>query len=155
MTPIDTRAQANDLVGVWVLTEESQEGTGTVILNDIPLSGNITSTAKDLNATLTISENPNTIMAAGSYTEVITASFVTLTRTEEIPVILNNELSQGIWSLNEGVITISDSNESQEVSIIELTSTILEIEIPIERDVVLEGTSVSIDTTIKMTFTKQ
>lgn len=155
MTPIDTRAQANDLVGIWKLTEESQEGTGRITLNGVPLTGNITSTAKDLDATLTISENPNILNASGSYTEVITGSFATLSRTEEIPVVLNNELNQGAWSLDEGVITLSGGDETQKVNIVELTSTTLKIEVPIDRDVILEGTTVALDTTIKMTFAKQ
>jgi len=155
MTALDTRAQASDLVGTWNLIEESQEGTGKVTLQGIPVTGTITSMGKDFDATITFTENPNILMAAGSYTEVITASFATINRTEEIPVVLNNELSQGAWSLNEGVITLSGGSEIQDVNIIELTSTRLKIEIPIKRDVVIEGSNVEVDTTIKMTFDKQ
>ncbi len=154
-SPIDTGAAANDLVGVWQLTEESQDGVGKVTLEGVTINGTITSTSKNLDATLTITENPNTITAAGSYTEVITASFATLSRTEEVEVNLDNELNQGAWSLNNGVLTLLGGAETLEVNIIQLTSTMLRIEIPIERDVIIEGTDVSIDTTIKMTFTKQ
>ncbi len=154
-SPIDTNASANDLVGVWTLTEESQDGVAKVTIEGVTLNGTITSTSKNLDATLTITENPNTITAAGSYTEVITASFATLNRTEEVLVDLDNELNQGAWSLSNGVLTLLGGSETLDVNIIELTSTTLRIEIPIERDVVLEGTDVAIDTTIKMTFTKQ
>ncbi len=154
-SPIDTGASANDLVGVWNLTEESQDGIGKVTIEGITLNGTITSTSKNIDASLTITENPNTITATGGYTEVITASFATLNRTEEIRVDLDNELNQGAWSLNSGVLTLLGGSETLDVNIIELSSTTLKIEIPIQRDVILEGNEVAIDTTIKMTFSKQ
>jgi len=154
-SPVDTGASSNDLVGVWNLTEESQDGIGKVTIEGITLNGTITSTSKNLDATLTITENPNTITAAGSYTEVITASFATISRTEEVLVNLDNELNEGAWSLNNGVLTLLGGSETLDVDIIELTATTLKIEIPIQRDVILEGNDVAIDTTIKMTFSKQ
>ncbi len=155
MTSLDTNAKVSDLLGTWDLTEESQEGVASIILQGLPLTGAITSVSQDLNATITFSENPGVLTVAGSYTEIITASFATLTRTEEIPVVLNNELSQGAWSLNQGVITLSGGNEMQDINIIELTGTTLRIEIPIVRNVILEGNNIGLDTTIKMTFSKQ
>lgn len=155
MASLDTNAKVSDLLGTWNLTEESQEGVASVILQGLPLTGNITSVSKDLNATITFSENPSVLTVTGSYTEIITATFATLTRTEEIPVVLNNELSQGTWSLSQGVISLSGGNEMQDIDIIELTSNTLRIEIPIVRNVILEGNNVGLDTTIKMTFSKQ
>ena len=128
---LNTNAKVSDLLGTWTLTEESQEGVASIILQGVPLTGSITSTSKDLDASITFSENPSVLTVVGSYTEIITASFATLTRTEEIPVVLNNELSQGTWSLSQGVITLSGGNEVQEINIIELTGTTLKIEIPI------------------------
>ncbi len=155
LSDLDTAAKASDLIGTWNLIEESQEGVASVILQGLPLTGTITSVSKDLNATITFSENPSVLTATGSYTETITATFATLTRTEEIPVLLNNELSQGAWSLNQGVISLSGGNEMQAINIVELTGSTLKIEIPIVRNVILEGNNIGLDTTIKMTFSKQ
>lgn len=152
---LDTGAKSSDLVGVWELEEESQEGIASTILGGIPLRGTITSFGKDLSATITLTESPNVLSVTGSYTEVITASFATFSRTEEIPILLNNELNQGTWSLNQGVISLLGNNETQEINIIQLTSTTLVIEIPIIRNVILEENNVGLDTTVKMTFNKQ
>jgi hypothetical protein len=152
---IDTNAQEQDLIGTWNLTEESQDGKGTATIEGIPVSGNISSFAKDLDAQITFSNAPNSITASGGYTEVVTVSFLTITNTEEIPVFLNGEISQGTWSMNSGVITLSGGNDSQEINIVELTATTLKVEINVLRDVVVDGIDVAVDTTVKMTFVKQ
>jgi len=153
-TLVDVDAEASDLVGTWELIEESQEGKGTATIEGIPITGNITSFAKDIDAQITISENPNTISASGGYTEVITGTFATISRTDEVPVSLNDEINQGSWSLTNGVLTLTGGGETLDINITELTATTLKVEIDVVRDVTIDGVVVAIDTTIKMTFSK-
>ncbi len=151
---VDTGAQEDALVGTWNLIEESQEGTGTATIDGFPLTGNISSFAKDIDAQIIISKTPNVITPSGSYTEVITVSFLTITRNEEISVFLGGEINQASWSLNDGVLELLDGNETQEINIITLTATTLKVEINVVRDIVIDGIDIAVDTIIKMTFEK-
>ncbi len=151
---VDRNAQEDALVGTWNLIEESQVGTGTATIEGIPLTGNISSFAKDIDAQIIISKTPNIITPSGSYTEVITVSFLTINRVEEVPVFLGGEINDASWSLNDGVLELLDGNETQEINIITLTATTLKVEINVIRDIVIDGIDVAVDTTIKMTFEK-
>lgn len=153
-TPVDVNAEANDLIGSWSLIEESQEGKGTATIEGIPITGNITSFAKDIDAQITITSNPDAISASGGYTEVITGTFATISRTDEVSISLNDEISQGSWTLNNGILTLTGGGKMEDVKIIELTATTLKVEIDVVRDVLIDGVNVAIDTTIKMTFSK-
>jgi len=65
-TIIDTNAQAQDLIGTWNLTEESQNGTvSTEIIVGIPVKGNITSIGKDLDTQILFAESPTSFNASG------------------------------------------------------------------------------------------
>lgn len=154
---IDTSAKSSDLVGTWNLIEEGQEGTVSTTFNGIPVNGTISSTGKDLNTLLTFTENPNNISAAGSYTDVIKFSVVGQTLAEqEVTIPISDFINQGSWSLNQGVLTLTQNNVQQDVSIIELTSTSLIIGIDIEDEQVdYQDISGTVNTTIKMTFRKQ
>lgn len=154
---IDTSAKSSDLVGTWNLTEEGQEGTVSTTFSGIPVNGTITSTGKDLNTLLTFTENPNNITAAGSYTDVIKFSVVGQSLAEqEIKIPISDFINQGSWSLDQGILTITQNNVQQDVRIVELTSSSLIIEIDIEDEQVdYQDFSGTVNTTIKMIFTKQ
>lgn len=154
---IDTSAKSSDLVGTWNLIEEGQEGTVSTTFNSIPVNGTITSTGKDLNTQLTFTENANNITANGSYTDVIKFSVVGQSLAEqEVTIPISDFINQGSWSLDQGILTITQNNVQKEVRISELTSSTLKIEIDIEDEQVeYQDISGTVNTTIKMTFTKQ
>jgi len=154
-TPIDINAQEEDLVGTWNLIEESQDGT--VSPNGIPVNGSITSVGKDLNAQIVFTANPNNYTGSGSYTDVIKITAVGQTLAEgELIVPISDIINQGTWSLNAGVLTLTQNGIEQKVNITELTAATLKIEFEIEENnVTYQGFTGDIKSTIKMTFTKQ
>jgi len=154
---VDTSASASDLVGTWKLTEESQKGTISTTFNNIPVNGDITSTGKNLNTQIIFTENPNNFTANGSYTDVIKFSIVGQSMAQqEVTIPISDFINQGSWSLNQGILTTTQNNEQLDVRIVELTSNSLIIEIDIEDEQVdYQEFSGTVNTTIKMTFTKQ
>lgn len=158
-TPIiDTNAMAEDLIGTWNLTEESQNGKVTTeLIVGIPVSGIVTSVGKNLNAQFIFNENPNIYEASGGYTDVIKIAVAGQTLAEgDLEVPISNLIDQGSWSLNQGVLTLSHNGIEQKVNIIELTTTTLIIELDIEEDnITYQGFTGDIESTIKMTFEKQ
>lgn len=153
----DANAQEADLVGVWNLTEESQDGTVSGVFEGIPLSGKITSTGKDFNTLFTLTQNPNNFIAKGNYNDVIKVSAGPITLYEgEFVIPINDQINQGVWSLNEGILTLTQNNISKNVRITELTATSLKMELDIEdQEVTYDDNTGTVNTTIKMTFIKQ
>jgi len=153
---VDTNAKSSDLVGTWNLIEEGQKGTISTTFNGIPVNGDISSTGKDLNTQMTFAENPNNVSAAGSYTDVIKISIVGQSVAEqEITIPFNGFINQGSWSLNQGILTLTQNNVQKDVRIVELTTSSLKMEIDIEDEQVdYQDFSGTVNTTIKMTFTK-
>jgi len=154
-TPIDINAQEEDLVGTWNLIEESQDGI--VSPNDIPVNGSITSVGKDLDAQIAFTANPKNYTGSGSYTDVIKITAVGQTLAEgELIVPISDIINQGTWSLNEGVLSLTENGIVQEVNITELTAATLKVEFEIKVDnVTYQGFTGDIESTIKMTFQKQ
>ena len=87
---IDTNAMAEDLIGTWNLTEESQNGKVTTeLIVGIPVSGTVTSFGKNLNTQFIFNENPNIYEATGGYTDVIKIAVAGQTLAEgdlEVPI---------------------------------------------------------------------
>lgn len=151
---IDINAQAEDLIGSWNLTEESQ--SGKVKPEVSPVNGTITSVGKNLNTQFIFTENPNHFESFGNYTDAIKIAVGGVTISEgDLLVPISNLINQGPWSLNQGVLTLSQSGIEQKVNIIELNANILRIEFDIEeKNVTFQGFTGDIESTIKMTFEK-
>ena len=158
ITIIDTNDQAEDLVCTWNLTEESQNGTVTTeIVAGVPVNGDITSVGKNLNTQFIFSENPNSFEASGGYTDTIKIAVAGITLAEgDLVVPISELINQGTWAIDQGILSLTQNSIVQNVNITELTSTMLKIEFDIEEDnVTYQSFTGDIQSTIKMTFTKQ
>lgn len=153
-TTIDTNAQVEDLIGTWNLTEESQDGTVDV---GTPVNGNITSVGKNLDTQFIFTDNPSNFEASGGYTDAIKISVAGITVAEgDVDVPISTLINQGTWAIDQGILSLTQNSIVQTVNITELTSTMLKIEFDIEEnDVTFQGFTGDIQSTIKMTFTKQ
>ena len=157
-TIVDTNAQAEDLIGTWNLTEESQDGTVTTeVVAGVPVNGNITSVGKNLNTQFIFTGNPNNFEASGGYTDTIKIAVAGITLFEgDVDVPISELINQGTWAIDQGILSLTQNSVVQTVNITELTPTMLKIEFDIEEDnVTFEDFTGDIQSTIKMTFTKQ
>lgn len=157
-TIIDVNAQAEDLIGTWNLTAESQDGTVTTeVVAGVPVNGNITSVGKNLNTQFIFTDNPNNFEASGGYTDAVKISVAGITLGEgDLVVPISELINQGTWAIDQGMLSLTQNSIVQTVIISELTSTMLKIEFDIEEDnVTFEDFTGDIQSTIKMTFTKQ
>ena len=157
-TIIDVSAQAEDLIGTWNLTEESQDGKVTTeIIAGVPVNGKITSVGKNLDTQFIFTDNPNNYQTSGGYTDAIKISAAGITLAEgDLVVPISKLINQGTWAIDQGILSLTQNSFVQTVTISELTSTMLKIEFDFEEDnVTFEDFTGDIQTTIKMTFTKQ
>ena len=163
-TPIDTGAQQSDLIGTWNLAEVTHDGTATATIQNIPVTGNVDAFGKNIDAQVKISENPNNLTASGGYTAETTVSIATENFEFDLPIVLNEVLSQSSWTLNSGIITLTNGGETLDLNITELNKTSLKIEfdfiltvpVPAGLNIPLlpEGTPIELDIKVNMSFTK-
>ena len=149
---VDTNAQAEDLIGTWNLTEESQDGKVTTeIIAGAPVNGNISSVGKNLDTQFIFTDNPNNYETSGGYTDAITISVAGITVAEgDLVVPISELINQGTWAIDQGILSLTQNSIAQTVNITELTSTMLKIEFDIEEDnVTFKGFTGDIRSTIK------
>lgn len=102
-----------DLIGTWNLKEQTLEN-GSITYSDSgqTLSATYSAYAKDIDFTMTFTDNPKKVNAAGKYTLVATASFAGQTNTEEELIeTVNDPTLSPTWILNGNNITISDGSD--------------------------------------------
>ena len=144
---------ADKLVGSWEMNETSQEGTFTTVVNSIPFKVNFTSYGENITAQVVFTDTPNSVVSSGGFDSVVTITGLSLTET--IPVLLNDFLVGGTWTVDGGVITISQNNQQVEAYVIELTDTLLKIEVDIIETLTIQGVTGDVESTSSITFTKQ
>jgi hypothetical protein len=152
---VDPNAQAQNLIGTWLLAEITQDGTVSTDVQGLPVSGTITSFGKDIDAQIIFSENPDNYVTSGGYTDVITVNVLEQIFNEEQNISIADILGQGSWSLDQGILTLTQSSDVRAASVIELTTTSLKLEIEINEQAVLQGITGNIESTLMMTLTKQ
>jgi hypothetical protein len=148
---VDTNA--DKLEGTWVMNETTQEGTFTTDVQGVPFKVNFTSYGENIAAQVVFTNTPNSIVSSGGFDNVVTISGLAITET--IPVQLNDFLTNGTWTVDGGVITISQNNQQVEAFVIELTDTLLKIEVDIIETLTLQGVTGDVESTASITFAKQ
>ncbi|MDJ0645053.1 MAG: lipocalin family protein [Flavobacteriaceae bacterium] len=141
----------NELVGAWNLTELSQKGTVSVSGIPIPFS----SEGSNFDSVLEIAESPNDFSAKGSFTNttVITNPLGDDVINEE-RINLNELFARGSWTVENGIITVSQGSVDQAIDIIEFDGTTIKLQFDVEIPIDYDGLSVVSDSTIDMTLMK-
>lgn len=111
-----------DITGQWDLTEVESEGDSTVTYEGQTVTVTLSGFGKDYDAQVLFTENPNQVSATGTYTMVLTTTFLGITQTDEYPIEFSNEFESGNWSLegNQMLITDITTGETQAAEILVL-----------------------------------
>lgn len=130
-----------DLLGTWKMTALSYTGTSTTTYRGRTYTAEFDGFAKDIDAVLEFTQNPNEYISSGSYTLVLT---ITSNSFYEKSEIYSDELfDNGEWLKNENQLTLSISNEgSQALEVLNITDSELslqEVEIFTEEDEDVDG----------------
>lgn len=127
------------LVGLWNLTSYTYSGDIVTENMGVTITTEYMGEAINIDSTLDIGENPNTINTAGSYDIVLTTIFLGEEIEQTVPIA--DATAQGTWTRNGNILTIegelvagaqlpagvpSDIN-TQDYTIAELTATTLRL----------------------------
>jgi hypothetical protein len=123
---------AANIKGTWNLTSIScKDGMNFVeILGQVNQVATFEISGKDYDATVVISENPNTFISSGTYTAVGKSTSNGMTQTLELPF---EEFTQtGTWKLdNNKIIFIAPGGEESIYDVIKLTESTMEYKLSV------------------------
>lgn len=141
----------NELIGTWNLTKLSQEGTVSVSGIPVPFS----SEGSNFDSVIEITDSPNNFVAKGSFTNTTTINNpIGDDIVNEETINLNELFTKGTWTVENGIITVTQGSINQTMDIIEFNGTTIKLQFEIEIPVDYEGVSLVSDSTIDMTLVK-
>lgn len=148
--PSDT---SGDILGTWIGQDVDYTGTSSTSVQGQSINSTFVGEAYDVDYTLTFTENPNEVVSDGSYSIELTTTALGETFTENVE---NLEfLNSGAWSRSGNQLTITDNGEDTVATIVELTSTMLVLEVSETESVSEQGIDVSTNIDVVVTYTRQ
>jgi hypothetical protein len=118
-------APTGDLAGSWNMTAIDYNGTSTVAVMGIESKSTFTGTGKEMNLTVTFTEDPNKFTSQGDYVIALKTTTQGQTINSDFPI--DGFMIDGTWSLNGKTLTIEGDGRKQEATIIEQTATTLKM----------------------------
>ncbi|MBL4604802.1 MAG: hypothetical protein JKY02_03820 [Flavobacteriaceae bacterium] len=150
--PSPISVSESDVVGTWNVIDYNFEGNATTILGGITSSFEVINTGKDYNFIFEFTNNPNTVMATGTYTSVNTITVLGQTSTTETPVSSIDGFNSGTWSVNGSQITFSANGVTTLATISEFTGNLMTITSSVEQSQVIQGIQVTITGEVSLTL---
>ncbi|WP_194768681.1 lipocalin family protein [Tamlana sp. I1] len=134
-----------DLVGTWLITDLTYEGTLETSVQGFPITTDFEGEAYDMTNTLTFNESPNTVDSEGSCNLEITFTFAGETETEYVEDF--QFLESGTWEVKGNKLIITNNGEEHMADIFFLTDDKLVLEVDQVEENVVDG--VNVITTVK------
>ena len=140
------------ILGTWQVTGYLiEDGKTTTEVAGQSVSLDYTSYGKDYDMTVTFNSNPQTVVSNGSYTVVVSTTFLGQTETQELPA--NSAFAASEWALDgSDMIFIADEIETP-VVVTELTDTKMVMVMDINEVIEDAATDSKITTSGKLTVT--
>lgn len=98
--------------GNWNLEELTYEGTASVLIPEfpIPIPVQISGYADDIDAEVVFELQPNSVTSNGTFTNIITITFLGESTTQELPSDLSEFFAGGTWVHEADELIITDEN---------------------------------------------
>ncbi len=148
--PIPT---SEGMVGTWTVTGIDYKGSTTTTISGITAKADFTGTGKDMDLTTTFTSNPNTVTSEGTYTIVLKTTVAGQTTTDEFP--FDEVLTDGTWTLNGKILSITNPSGTQDATIVKQTSTTLVLRLDLEESESDSGITVTTKIQAVYTFIKK
>jgi len=146
------QVENSQILGLWKLTELTEDGTTTTTSQGISISATFTTYAKNIDAELNFTENPNKFDSSGSYTSVVTTEILGQQTVQEVPI--NDFIGTGDWEINGNTITVTSYGEVNTAEVLELNESKLKLKILYNREFSAADTDIKTDIEVYYTLTK-
>ncbi|MBU3011798.1 lipocalin family protein [Polaribacter vadi] len=139
----DVEINTLDLVGTWSLTNIVIDDAVINITSPVVLTVTGNGFGKDLNASLTFSENPNLAVINGDFTFVLNYNSSGETHTEELyldDIFFNDTFGflSSSWQLDGNTLTLNEGGEQLNIDIISFIDEVLTIEVDVNKTITVD-----------------
>ena len=146
--PEDT---SGDLIGTWQMTDLDYSGTSSSEFMGIPLNQTFTGFAKDIDYSITFTENPNEFEGNGGYTIELTTT--TGGQSATIDETVSGE-ANGTWELNGMNLTITANGQTEDLDISVLNENTLTFTSEVTETIDVNGITSTTNVTVTSSFTR-
>ena len=141
-----------DIVGIWIGETVDYSGTTSTEFQGETINAVFTGEGTDIDYTLSFTEDPNNVVANGSYSVLLT---YTIDGQSEEQVLEDLDfLGSGTWNISDDILTIVSEGETSEVEILQLTDSSLKLKLTEEEIIIEQGLELTTVITLIMTFTR-
>ncbi|MEP0265000.1 lipocalin family protein [Dokdonia sp.] len=141
-----------NISGIWQGESFDYTGTSTTEILGESITTSFVGETENINYTLTFSENPNEVIADGSYDVILTTTLEGQTTTQTVPGI--DFLNSGSWELDGNTLTFIVDGEASEATIETLTDNLLVLVISDTQEINQQGVTASTMIDAVLTFTR-
>ncbi len=143
----------SDLAGVWNVTEHyTTNGKIDTNINGVDVRADFTSQGKNFETTVAFSQNPNTVLSSGAYTNSTSVRYSTFSQSEETT---QNIPLAGLWTLNNNVLTVTSGGISSAYLIVQFTGNTLQLKYRVSGNMeIISGISGNVNATYYISLQK-
>lgn len=147
-------ASESEIIGTWNLTAlETKDGESVTTFEQTSIETTFTSIGKDFDTVVTFSEDPQNVISEGSYTTILTTTFMGESQSEEI--VGEDFFQSDKWRLDGNTLYFVSSDEEEiGLTITELTDSKMSLRYELDDTVEVLGGTTSVSATYNMTLTK-
>lgn len=157
----DVVVPAPDLVGTWNLTSVTMDDAVLSVTSPVITTLTGEGFGKDLNASMTFTDNPNKVVIDGDF--VFQLTYRTAggqESTEELPLdnlFFNDTFGflSSTWALNDNILTLSEGGEQLNINVISYIGTIITIETDVNKAITVNNVTSTVTGKALLTIEKQ
>ena len=143
---------SGDLLGTWIGVDVDYTGDSTTEVQGQQFVADFVGEAYDVDYTLTFTENPNEVVANGSYSIELTTTTMGISQVDNVE---NLEfLNDGSWLRTGNQLSVTTDGETTVATILELTATSLILGSSQTEEINEQGISVTSNIDVIMTYSK-
>lgn len=140
------------ITGTWQGESFDYSGSTTTEILGESITADFVAETENIDYTLTFSENPNEVVADGSYDVVLTTTVAGQTTTQAVPG--TDFLNSGSWDLTNTTLTFMVDGETSEATVQTLTDNLLVLVISETQDISQQGITATTTIDALLTFTR-
>lgn len=157
----DVVVPAPDLVGTWNLTSVTMDNAVLSVTSPVITTLTGEGFGKDLNASMTFTDNPNKVVVDGDF--VFQLTYRTAggqESTEELPLdnlFFNDTFGflSSTWVLNDNILTLSEGGEQLNINVISYIGNIITIETDVNKAITVNNVTSTVTGKALLTIEKQ
>jgi len=143
---------SGEILGTWEMIDLNYTGSNTVTTQGQAIPSTYVGVGENMNNSISFTENPNDLLAQGTYDIELTSTTYGQTTTQtqtDLPLLPNST-----WSKNGTTLILTSNGEDTPFTILELSATTLKFQQDSDEIITQQGVTIDNSLTLIVTFTR-